>query len=57
MKLQIVVVVLTLTRMIKSVVTGQAQVTKEWRDTPIKKSQTNQKWYTHWTRPIPGINS
>ena len=33
----VVVVVLTLTRIIKSVVTGQAPVTLEWRDTPPKK--------------------
>ena len=30
-------VVLTLTRIIKSVVTGQAPVTLEWRNTPGKK--------------------
>ena len=38
---QVVVVVLTLTRMIKSVVTGHAPVTLELRNTPRKKkSQT-----------------
>ena len=44
----VVVVVLTLARIIKSVVTGQARVTLEWRDNrPGKKTQTNQKWCTH----------
>ena len=53
----IVVIVLTLTRIIKSVVTGQAPVTLEWRNTPRKKNtnktkrgtrehKQNQKWYT-----------
>ena len=41
-----VVVVLTLTRIIKSVVTGQAPVTLELRNTRGKK-QTIQTWYTH----------
>ena len=41
------VVVLTLTRIIKSVVTGQAPVTLEWRNTSGKKHKQNQKWYTH----------
>ena len=35
--------------MVKSVVTGQAPVTLEVRNTPDKKThtQTNQRWYTH----------
>ena len=36
------VVLLTLTRIIKSVVTGQAPVTLELRNTPGKKTQTTQ---------------
>ena len=40
-------VVLTLTRIIKSVVTGQAPVTLELRNTPEKKHKTNQRWHTH----------
>ena len=39
------VVVLTSTRIIKSVVTGQAPVTLELRNTQEKNR--NQKWYTH----------
>ena len=39
-------VVLTLTRIIKSVVTEQAPVTLELRNTP-GKSTNNQRWYTH----------
>ena len=42
----VVVVVLTLTRTIKSVVTGQRPVTLELRDTPGKIAN-NQRWYTH----------
>ena len=42
-----VVVVLTLTRIIKSVVTGRAPVTLEWRNTPGKKHKQKQKWCTH----------
>ena len=43
-----IVVVLTLTRIIKSVVTGQAPVTLELRNKhPREKTQTNQRWYTH----------
>ena len=42
----VVVVVLTLTRIIKSVVTGQAPVTLELRDTPGKNTH-NPRWYTH----------
>ena len=38
-----VVVVFTLTRIIKSVVTGQAPVTLEWRNTPGKKTQSKPK--------------
>ena len=41
----VVVVVLTLTRIIKSVVTGQAPVALELGNTPGKN--TNQRWYTH----------
>ena len=41
----VVVVVLTLTRIIKNVVTGQAPVTLELRNTPGKN--TNQRWFTH----------
>ena len=41
-----VVVVLTLTRIIKSVVTGQAPVTLELRNTPGKNTN-NQTRYTH----------
>ena len=43
---RIVVVVLTLTRIIKSVVTGQAPVTLELRNTP-EKNPNNPRWYTH----------
>ena len=42
----VVVVVLTLTRIIKSVVTGQAPVTLELRSTPGKNTH-NPRWYTH----------
>ena len=42
----IVVVVLTLTSIIKSVVTGQAPVTLELRNTPGKDTH-NPRWYTH----------
>ena len=38
----VVVVVLTLTRIIKSVVTGQAPVTLELRNTPGKNTHTTQ---------------
>ena len=41
-----VVVVVTLTCIIKSVVTGQAPVTLELRNTPGKKTH-NPRWYTH----------
>ena len=44
--LPVVVVVPTLTRIIKSVVTGQAPGTLELRNTPEKKN-TNQRRYTH----------
>ena len=40
------VVVLTLTRITKSVVTGQAPVTLELRNTPGKNTH-NPRWYTH----------
>ena len=43
----VLVVVLTLARIIKSVVTGQAPVTLEWRNTPREKTQTNKQWYSH----------
>ena len=42
----VVVVVLTLTRIIKSVVTGQAPVTLELRNTPGKNTH-NPRWCTH----------
>ena len=42
----VVVFVLTLIRMIKSVVTGQAPVTLELRNTP-GKTTNNPRWYTH----------
>ena len=42
----VVVVVLALTRIIKSVVTGQAPVTLELRNTPGKNTN-NPRWYTH----------
>ena len=42
----VVVVVLTLIRIIKSVVTGQAPVTLELRNTPGKNTH-NPRWYTH----------
>ena len=42
----VVVGVLTLTRTIKSVVTGQAPVTLELRNTP-GKTPDNPRWYTH----------
>ena len=45
-----VVVVLTLTRIIKSVVTGQAPVTLELRNTPGKNTH-NPRWYTHISQP------
>ena len=38
----VAVAVLTLTRIIKSVVTGHAPVTLEWRNTRGKKTQLNQ---------------
>ena len=38
-----VVDVLTLTRLIMSMVTGQVQVPLEWKNTPGKK-----KWYTYY---------
>ena len=48
--LGIIVVILTLTRIIMFVVTGQAPVTLELRNTPGKTNkQTNQRWYTHIT--------
>ena len=41
------VVVFTLTRIIKSVVTGQAPITLEWTNTPGKEHNQNQKkWCT-----------
>ena len=43
----VVVVTLTLPYIIKSVVTGQAPVTLECRNTPGKKHQQNHEWYTH----------
>ena len=42
----VVYVVLTLTRIIKSVVTGQAPITLELRNTPGKNTN-NPRWYTH----------
>ena len=42
----VVIVVSTLTRMIKSVVTGQAPVTLELRNIPGKNTH-NPRWYTH----------
>ena len=45
-KRKVVVVVLTLTRIIKSVVTGQAPVTLELRNTPGNNTH-NPRWYTH----------
>ena len=42
----VVVVVLTLTRIIKSVVTGQAPVTLELRNT-LRKNTNNPRWHTH----------
>ena len=42
-----VVVVLTLTRIVKSVVAGQAPVTLVLRNTPGKKRRTNQRWFAH----------
>ena len=44
--LLLVYVVLTLTRIMKSVVAGQAPVTLELRNTP-RKSTNNPRWYTH----------
>ena len=41
-----VVVVLTLTRILKSVVTGQAPVTLELRNNPEGKTTNNPRWYT-----------
>ena len=46
------VVVLTLTRIIKSVVTGQAPVTLELRSTPGKNTH-NPRWYTHISQLTP----
>ena len=43
----VIAVVLTLTRIIKSVVTGQAPVTLELRNTPREKTQPTRRWYTH----------
>ena len=45
----VVVVVLTFTRITKSVVTEQVPVTLELRNTSVKK-QTNQRWYTHMSQ-------
>ena len=42
----VVVVVLTLTRIIKSVVTGQSPATLEVRNTPGENTH-NPRWYTH----------
>ena len=42
----VVVVVLTLSRIVKSVVTGQAPFTLELRNTPGKNTH-NPRWYTH----------
>ena len=42
----VVAVVLTLPRIVKSVVTGQAPVTMELRNTPGKNTN-NPRWYTH----------
>ena len=42
----VVVVVLTLTHIIESVVTGQAPVTLELRNT-LGKNTNNPRWYTH----------
>ena len=42
----VVVVVLTLTRIIKSVVTGQAPVTLEQKNT-LGKNTNSPRWYTH----------
>ena len=44
--LLLLVVVLTLTRIIKSVVTGEAPVTLELRNNPGKNTN-NPRWYTH----------
>ena len=41
-----IVVVLALTRIIKSVVTGQDPVSLELRNTSGKKTQTKKRWYT-----------
>ena len=41
-----ILVVLALTRIIKSVVTGQAPVTLKLRNTPGKNTN-NPRWYTH----------
>ena len=42
------VVVLTLVRIVKSVVTGKAAVTLEWKNTPGEKhKQTKSGIYTH----------
>ena len=43
----VVVVVLTLTRIIKPVVTGQAPVTLELRNTPEKKKNANKPKVVH----------
>ena len=43
------IVVLTLTRIIKSVVTGQAPVTLELRNT-LRKNTNNPRWYTHMSQ-------
>ena len=45
----VVVAVLTLTRIIKSVVTGKAPVTLELRIT-LGKNTNNPRWYTHISR-------
>ena len=42
----VVVVVVTLTRLIKSVVTGHAPLTLERNNTPGQTYNANQKWYT-----------
>ena len=52
----LVVVVPTLTRIIESVVTGQAPVTLELRNTPGKNTH-NPRWYTHISQLADAIHA
>ena len=53
----VVAVVLTLTRIIKSVVTGQAPVTLELRNTPTQRKQTKSKHVLHGLLAVAPSNA